>query len=412
MRGRGLLSVLLLVSTYGAAQNASPAEVEQLQVKREGSEVKIEIMLTGAVQPSIETAINPDRLVLSLPGVISDAKQKRYPLNADGVRGVRMGLNSANPPVTRVVVDLDSALPYTMSADGKSIVLHVQAADTTASKHQGGAVPAASAPLIGMFRRKPPTPPAIDVSAAAPIPVPPKLPPIIYSEKPATAQPVASAPPEKPSAAHPKTGSLQQGTVFPGMGTPGNGAVPHTQAPAGASGAAAPANNGLSIASVTGGGATSTSATSSTPAAVNVSIAPTTAKKDRPIANTVTPYSVAEVITPSTPSTAPATPSVTSPTPIVAAGTAPPSGASDQAPSPNSLISSAALPAPTTSSAGAPNVTSQVVSATVVTPAPTATASTTTPSQVATVAAPASPPPTASPASQAATVASPLPSAT
>src|SRR5215475_1667877 len=171
MRVRGLLSVLLLVSTYGAAQNASPAEVEQLQVKREGSEVKIEIMLTGAVQPSVETAINPDRLVLSLPGVISDAKQKRYPLNADGVRGVRMGLNNANPPVTRVVVDLDSALPYTMSANGRSIVLHVQAAETAASKHQG-AVPAASAPLIGMFHRMPPSPPASDVAAAAPIPVP------------------------------------------------------------------------------------------------------------------------------------------------------------------------------------------------------------------------------------------------
>ena len=102
MKGTRLLSVLLLASTYGAAQSAgSPAEVEQLQVKREGSEVKIEIMLTGAVQPTVETAINPDRLVLSLPGVISDARQKRYPLNADGVRGVRMGLNSANPPVTR-----------------------------------------------------------------------------------------------------------------------------------------------------------------------------------------------------------------------------------------------------------------------------------------------------------------------
>src|SRR5215510_6375726 len=271
MRVRGLLSVLLLVSTYGAAQSATPAEVEQLQVKREGSEVKIEIMLTGAVQPSVETAINPDRLVLSLPGVISDAKQKRYPLNADGVRGVRMGLNNANPPVTRVVVDLDSALPYTMSADGKSIVLHVQAANTAASKHPGGAVPAASAPLIGIFRRKPPTPPASDVAAAAPIPVPPKLPPIISTEKPATAQPVASAASEKPSAAHPKTGSLQQGTVFPGMGTPGNGAVPRTQAPPATTAASAPGTSGLSIASVTGGGSTSAAADTKTPvAAVNV----------------------------------------------------------------------------------------------------------------------------------------------
>jgi hypothetical protein len=409
MRVRGLLSVLLLVGAYGAAQNANPAEVEQLQVKREGSEVKIEIMLTGAVQPSVETAINPDRLVLSLPGVISDAKQKRYPLNADGVRGVRMGLNNANPPVTRVVVDLDSALPYTMSANGRSIVLHVQAADTAASKHQG-AVPAASAPLIGMFHRKPPTPPADDVTAAAPIPVPPKLPPIIYPEKPANAQPVASAAPEKPSAAHPKMGSLQQGTVFPGMGTPGSGAVPRTPAPAIATATTAPVNNGPGIATVTGGGSTSAVVSSGGPAAsVSVSIAPTAPKKERPVANTVTPYSVAEVITPaaqSTPAnTVQAAPNATNPASAVVGGATSSSSVSVQSSAPNSSTASAAPPAPVTSSAGAPNVTSKVVSATVVTPSPTTAASTTTPSQATTVAVPSSPPPTASPASETATVA-------
>src|ERR1700751_3818535 len=103
-----LLLVLLLLNTYGVAQSTKSGafEIEQLQVKREGSDVRIEVILTGAVKPTVETATNPDRLVLTLPGTLSDAKQKHFMLNANGVEGVRVGLNSANPPVTRVVGDM------------------------------------------------------------------------------------------------------------------------------------------------------------------------------------------------------------------------------------------------------------------------------------------------------------------
>ena len=82
-----LVSVLLLMGSLGAAQNTAggAAEIEQLQVKRDGSDVTIQVVLTGTVKPTVETAINPDRLVLVLPGTISDAKQKHFPLDANGV---------------------------------------------------------------------------------------------------------------------------------------------------------------------------------------------------------------------------------------------------------------------------------------------------------------------------------------
>src|SRR5215472_3203485 len=226
-RTRLLPVLLLLLSSMGAAQSTkgNAAEIEQLQVKREGSDVRIEVILTGAVQPAVETATNPDRLVLTLPGTLSDAKQKHFLLNANGVHGVRVGLNSAKPPVTRVVVDMDSAHPYTMSADGKSIVLMVQAADTVSASKHSGPVPAASAPITSIFqKRQQPPAGADDTTAQAPIPVPPKLPPLNFPpEKPANTQAAASSTPAdaNPSAVHPKLGSLQQGTVFPGMGTPG-----------------------------------------------------------------------------------------------------------------------------------------------------------------------------------------------
>src|ERR1700693_4737143 len=152
-----LLLVLLLLGSLGAAQSTAggAAEIEQLQVKREGADVTIQVILTGSVKPSVETTPNPDRLVLVLPGTLSDAKQKHFPLDANGVRGVRMGLNSPNPPVTRVVVDLDSVHPYVLSVEGNIVTLRVEATESASAPRSNGPAPAATAPLISAFRRKP-----------------------------------------------------------------------------------------------------------------------------------------------------------------------------------------------------------------------------------------------------------------
>jgi len=416
--------MLLLASSYGAAQSGATgaAEVEQLQVRREGADVKIEVILTGAVRPSVETATNPDRLVLSLPGIVSDAKQKRYPLNANGVRGVRLGLNSANPPVTRVVVDLDSAHPYTLSAEGNSIVLRVQATEEVHVARHDGPAPAASAPLVGVFRRKPPAPPVADISTQAPIPVPTQLPAIDFPQKqPVSAQPLATASATKPSAAHPKLGSLQQGTVFPGIGSPGSGAVPPPQTSATNPNATNPG------APVTGSGASGTPvspvATAGSPvAAITVSVAPTAATK--PGQPTTTAAGSLKATTTAAPTgqgaagtSAPAV-AASGRTAGKSAGSAVVAGATASAivPPPSSTAAGSATSpstpaAPTTSSAGAPNVTSKVLSA-IVTPPPTTAplpAAASTASQGATVSNPLGLPPAAtSKASQGATVSNPL----
>jgi hypothetical protein len=362
-----LLLALLLLGSLGAAQSTAggAAEIEQLQVKREGTDVTIQVILTGSVKPAVETATNPDRLVLVLPGTLSDAKQKHFPLDANGVRGVRMGLNSANPPVTRVVVDLDSAHPYTLSTDGKSITLRVQPSENAeVVVRRFGPAPAASAPLIGVFRRKPPAPSDAGSSTAqAPIPVPPKFPPINFPEKQSatsaqsTVAPLISTPP----ASHPKLGSLQQGTVFPGMGTPGAGTVPATQT-AGAPSNIAPAANASSLAIVVQTNPAPVSAkpaapgpvaNGNPPASIAVSIAPTTAA--RPSAN---PTTTSVAASPNNAGGSPTTPSSST----IASTNAPAAAATSTGmPSASSPASSESTP----SSAGSANVTAKVLSATV-----------------------------------------------
>lgn len=355
-----LVLVLLLLASLGAAQSTAggAAEIEQLQVKREGADVTIQVILTSSVKPTVDTAVNPDRLVLVLPGTLSDAKQKHFPLDANGVRGVRVGLNSANPPVTRLVVDLNEAHSYTLNAEGNTITLRVQATETASAARRNGPAPAASAPLMDVFRRKPQTATTESAVAPAPIPVPPKFPPMNFPEKqaaaaaqpPASAQPAATAAISTPPATHPKLGSLQQGTVFPGMGTPGAGTVPNAQNAAGTQGnvnPGTPSSPALTAQSnATANPAPSTKGNA--PASIAVSIAPGTTSKPTAPATTIagtTPSTSAVVVSSS--NAAGAAPAVAvAPATIPVTGAPAPSGSSP-------------------SSAGSANITAKVLSATV-----------------------------------------------
>jgi AMIN domain-containing protein len=203
-----------LVALSPVLHAANPVSVQNLDVRRAPDGVRVEITLSEPVLPVVTTTNGPDRLVVELPGTISDAKQRRIPVNAQGVKSVRMGLNSAAPPVTRVVVDLDSMQQYSMETSGRKITLFI--ADMQAVARQRGAPPAASGGIGSIFSRrqglppapKPPDESASDVSL-------PQTPP----------QTVAA----QPTASRPNKGSLQEGTVFPGMtGT----AAPAAAAPA------------------------------------------------------------------------------------------------------------------------------------------------------------------------------------
>src|SRR5260370_40005873 len=130
------LSVLLLLLMSCAAVQAKTAgvvEVSNLEVLRAGDDTRVEVTLTSPVRPLIEIATEPDRLVLILPNTVSSALQRRIGVNDNGVRRVRMGLNSANPPVTRGVVEMDRQLPYAVSTEDNKIILRVRPGLTSAS---------------------------------------------------------------------------------------------------------------------------------------------------------------------------------------------------------------------------------------------------------------------------------------
>jgi hypothetical protein len=230
---------LLLVSAAVAQGPAGGAvEVRQLEVIRDGNDVRIEVTLSGRVAPAVTTATHPDRLVLELPNTLSAVKQRRIPVNRSSVTAVRMGLNSANPPVTRVVVDLEQAEQYALTQTGNKIILTVHAT-ATPSAGRGAAPAASTGTLAGLLRRRQEPPPASLTTPPPATPPPAALP---SANSGSASGPGGGALASGASAKKPNRGSLQEGTVFPGMGSPASGTVPASaSAESGSAMAAAPA---------------------------------------------------------------------------------------------------------------------------------------------------------------------------
>ncbi len=108
-RSRRLATAFFLLAPIAAAQNSPsrPAEVFGLKLSNQEGEVRIELS-TSATVPSAEViATYRDTLILDLPGAVYHALPRRLQVNHAGIRAVRLWMQSENPPLTRVVVEID-----------------------------------------------------------------------------------------------------------------------------------------------------------------------------------------------------------------------------------------------------------------------------------------------------------------
>src|SRR6202158_5517255 len=150
------LGGILVLSAILPAEAADPrsGEVRKVEVFPAHSEVRVEVTLSAPVVPSVEVAQHPDRLVLKLPGTVSDAQQKRILVRQLGVRSVRFGLNHPNPPETHLVVDLDQEHPYKILTNGTKITLVVETPRSVSAERRTGPAAPASGPLLGYLGRR------------------------------------------------------------------------------------------------------------------------------------------------------------------------------------------------------------------------------------------------------------------
>ncbi len=127
MRARQLAAFLLLVPLAAAQQpKAIPAEVTGVIISaQQGTEIRIELSVSASVSEAQVVATYPDSLILDIPGAVYRGLPRRLPVNAAGIRAVRVWMQSEDPPLTRVVVEIDQNEEYLVSSDQKGIVLRV-----------------------------------------------------------------------------------------------------------------------------------------------------------------------------------------------------------------------------------------------------------------------------------------------
>jgi hypothetical protein len=69
----------------------------------------------------------PDRLVIDFPNSVPGANLHNLIVNRGAVTDIRVGLLSARPPVTRVVLDLRSPQPYQLLPSGNRLIVKLNA---------------------------------------------------------------------------------------------------------------------------------------------------------------------------------------------------------------------------------------------------------------------------------------------
>lgn len=184
------LTIAVLLSTCATAQNPSDISVRSVTTSRQGSNLRIQIILSAPVKPSVETAVHPNRILLDLSNTVCYSNTKNVPVHANGVRQVRTAQHRTNPNVTRVVLDLDEVRPYVVTTEGTSIILTITGEAKQVS--HGAPVPATSGNILaGVFRPKDRTGPVTGDTSKDSGTLPPPPPPEV--SRPQTTAAAASS---------------------------------------------------------------------------------------------------------------------------------------------------------------------------------------------------------------------------
>ncbi|MGA9494483.1 MAG: type IV pilus secretin PilQ [Terriglobales bacterium] len=106
-----MVSLLAFVLIAAAADTtgtgaAASARLQRLEVAHSQDGLQVEFKAAGMLAPKVSTLDSPSRIVIDLPNTVMATGLSRISVGRDGVKDLRIGMDGAVPPTTRVVVDL------------------------------------------------------------------------------------------------------------------------------------------------------------------------------------------------------------------------------------------------------------------------------------------------------------------
>jgi hypothetical protein len=117
--------------------------IRRVQVLPSRNLVEIEIEASQRIVPQINVLTAPDRLVVDFVNASPGTQLRSQSVNRGEVKSLRVGLFSKNPPVTRIVLDLNGPQPYQVFPSGRTVIVKVggvQGAETARVTPASGAV--------------------------------------------------------------------------------------------------------------------------------------------------------------------------------------------------------------------------------------------------------------------------------
>ena len=120
-----LLWAALSYSVPVAGQTQGVPSIRRAQVLRNAGQVEIEIEASDPIVPRANILTGPDRLVVDFVNALPGAQLRNQAVNRGEVKSLRVGLFSANPPVTRIVLDLNGPQPYQVFPSGRTVIVKI-----------------------------------------------------------------------------------------------------------------------------------------------------------------------------------------------------------------------------------------------------------------------------------------------
>ncbi len=109
-----------------AVKTTGLVSVSTIVVARGQDSMNVEIVGNGPMTAKSMKLASPARLVIDIPNSIPASRNKTIAVNSGDIKAVRMGQFQAEPPVTRVVVDLAAACNFEVVPSGNKLLVKVQ----------------------------------------------------------------------------------------------------------------------------------------------------------------------------------------------------------------------------------------------------------------------------------------------